>query len=394
MTQVGGAGYISGGVFEAQLAPGIQKKTDPQKVNITTQTRDVYLPGQRLPIPSFSQPGNAGINIGSTNPLPGTASGTGGTAGTGGVSDLLKSIFGGQFGIGSYGFNPWMMLVVILAQYSAQYGGFGTTPPKVTEGNPSQWYFQHGQHSTTKTDYGWIDEGKSGDSTLRIVYNSKEQTGYIYKKAGLVSNTFTTSADGLNATKQDDTIYELIEVRKNWGGKSASPIILDLDGNGKPDVADGEWKPHADKFDASRTAMFDINGTGKKVLTEWVGPNDGLLVQPDKDGKVTSGNQLFGTAGGNADGYEKLQKLDAELHGGVARGYLDEQDFETLDKQGKGLKVWQDKNTNAETDAGELKSLKELGITRISTTHKNYQSSFVINGQERKTWDWWPTYMG
>lgn len=140
--------------------------------------------------------------------------------------------------------------------------------------------------------------------------------------------------------------------------------------------------------------MFDINGTGQKVLTEWVCPNDGLLVQPDKDGKVTSGNQLFGTAGGNSDGYEKLQKLDAELHGGVARGYLDEKDFETLEKQGRGLKVWQDKNTNAETDAGGLKGIKELGITRINTNQTDYQSSFVINGQEIKTWDWWPTYMG
>lgn len=159
-----------------------------------------------------------------------------------------------------------------------------------------------------------------------------------------------------------------------------SPIILDMDGNGRLSAAhDGQWRPHGTQFDNAHAVLFDIDADGQKELTEWVGPEDGILCLVGKSGTVESGLHLFGTAGGFTDGYEKMSHRDSDGNKALEG------------KELEGLTIWQDKNSNGICESGELKSLGELGISRIETTHQDYQSSFVINGEKRKSWDWWPT---
>ena len=40
----------------------------------------------------------------------------------------------------------------------------------------------------------------------------------------------------------------------------------------------------------------------------------------------------------------------------------------------------------------KMVTCRELGISRIDTAHSEYRSSFVQNGEEKSTWDWWPSY--
>jgi hypothetical protein len=160
-----------------------------------------------------------------------------------------------------------------------------------------------------------------------------------------------------------------------------SPIILDLDGSGEPDVANHEWLPHAPKFYTQHMTVFDMIGNGVPILTEWVGPHAGILCVPDQNGKVTSALQLFGTAGGFDDGYEKLSLLDKN-HDGVLTG-----------DELKGLYVWIDKNGNGKVDPGELYTVQELGITAISVREHNFKSWYVRNGKKLATWDWWPSVL-
>ena len=154
-----------------------------------------------------------------------------------------------------------------------------------------------------------------------------------------------------------------------------SPIILDLDGDGKIEASNGQYLAH-DNF-SERVAMFDFFGNGFPLLTEWVGPNDGLLCRPTAEGKVT-GAQLFGTANGMANGYEEMASLDADNSGALEGAEL------------QGLYVWTDLNGNAQPEKGELKSLEELGITSIKVSHNNYSSTFERQGQTYKSFDWWP----
>lgn len=176
-----------------------------------------------------------------------------------------------------------------------------------------------------------------------------------------------------------------------WEGKdyevvglmAASPIVLDLDGNGKPDVDRGEWLPHPNRFNRSRAVLFDITATGFPNLTEWVGPKDGLLLAPGKAGaRVVAGSRLFGNPIGYVDGYQKLGLLYDKDGDGAVRG-----------EELRELLVWRDANSNARLDPGEARPAGALGITRIATKHHNLKSTFTLGGEERSTWDWWPTSM-
>ncbi|MBI5244595.1 MAG: hypothetical protein HY922_13085 [Elusimicrobia bacterium] len=190
--------------------------------------------------------------------------------------------------------------------------------------------------------------------------------------SGDLSKVFSGGA----AINIDGASYEIV------GWMMTSPIILDLDDNGKPDVDQGQWLPHPARFNKSKALAFDINGDGFKEISEWIGRNDGLLAAPVKDGGVKGGNELFGNPIGFVDGYQKLGLRYDKDQNGVVEG-----------KELEGLMVWVDDNRNGKTEPQELRAVQAAGITAISAVHENLKSSFVINGQKRATWDWWPTCM-
>lgn len=221
-----------------------------------------------------------------------------------------------------------------------------------------------GKHYNEIYDRGFMIDIETGE--IEFEFSSRALTrkrGYR-NYSGLVGKKF----------KIKDTSYQIVGAR-NW-----SPIILDLDYDGVVDTNRNKWTPHAPRFFAERTAYFDLTGDERIEFCEWLGAKDGLLVKPNPDGTITGANNLFGTAGGYRDGYEKMSlTLDADRNGWVEGEELE------------GLFVWKDLNENAQCDAGELVSLSQLGIEKISTSHKNFRSVYVRNGREHSTWDWWPT---
>jgi hypothetical protein len=93
-----------------------------------------------------------------------------------------------------------------------------------------------------------------------------------------------------------------------------------------------------------------------------VGGNDGLLVHDlNHDGTINDGSELFGSATRDAngnrtqDGYAAMATEDSNHD-----GKLDEHDAHW-----KELQVWVDANHDGKTDAGELKSLSDVGIASI-----------------------------
>lgn len=159
---------------------------------------------------------------------------------------------------------------------------------------------------------------------------------------------------------------------------TVSPLVIDMDFDGKLEASGGQWLPHQMSARTSaRRAVFDFYGNGFPVEMEWVGPNDGLLVQPKADGTV-DGTCLFGTATGYDSGWQHLASLDANKDGKVSGAEL------------TGLAVWQDKNGDGVALKTELTPLEQVGIKELGLKHTKMVGSVSINGKPAKMWDWWP----
>jgi hypothetical protein len=137
----------------------------------------------------------------------------------------------------------------------------------------------------------------------------------------------------------------------NAGGRLQSPIVLDLDGNGIQTLS------------VSAGVNFDLLANGQPVQTGWVGSGDGLLVlDHNRDGSINDGSELFGTStvladGSKAvDGYQALAQLDTNQDGVIS----------SADAQFAKLGVWIDGNADAQTGAGEVKTLADLNISQLS----------------------------
>jgi hypothetical protein len=184
------------------------------------------------------------------------------------------------------------------------------------------------------------------------------------------------------------------------GGKNkiASPLMFDLNGNGKVDTTGIEGGK-----------KFDLNGDGKVDKTAWAGKGDGVLAfDRNGDGKAgTDGRELFGNntdldgdgkADGFANGFQALRGL-AEKHLGkaaTADGKLDAKEIAALEKAA-GLKMNVD---------GADRSLAELGITELDLSyaeagknadangneHRQVGAGFTQNGQRRAVNDVWLQY--
>ncbi|MBX3166376.1 MAG: hypothetical protein KF760_03145 [Candidatus Eremiobacteraeota bacterium] len=160
------------------------------------------------------------------------------------------------------------------------------------------------------------------------------------------------------------------------GGDGGDPVILDLNGDNKLDVTGAN----------GGKINFNLFGNGTNVKTEWLkaGTEDGLLVSDfNGDGKIDSGRELMRTTGVNGEqgkykgGWDKLSQLfDKNKDGKVSGDELNE------------LKVWVDKNGDGVSDEGELRSVKELGISSIDIPTEGVKSNFTMNGKQQMAEDY------
>ena len=146
----------------------------------------------------------------------------------------------------------------------------------------------------------------------------------------------------------DDPLRQAFEQAE----RITSPIVLDLDGNGiaTRSVADGSF--------------FDYDGNGFAERTGWATSGDGLLVRDlNGDGIINNGTELFGdrtllkSGETAANGFYALADLDDNRDGRL----------DSHDAAWSELRIWQDRNSDGITDAGELTTLDELGIAGIAT---------------------------
>lgn len=166
------------------------------------------------------------------------------------------------------------------------------------------------------------------------------------------------------------------------------PLLLDLTGNGvhMTDMRDG--------------VLFDTDHSGTLKRSGWADRSTGMLVIDDGSGQIKDVSQMFseyygGKAGVNGaagevkfkDGFAALASED-----GNKDGVIDQRD-----PIWSKLRVWVDGTHDAKVDAGELKTLAELGITQINVRPTSTATqtrdgnkvlasgTFTINGKSQET---------
>jgi hypothetical protein len=196
-----------------------------------------------------------------------------------------------------------------------------------------------------------IDAGKAAGKTLAQVYQEVQaliavEIEKAYNATGAkanelldqmsdfisnISDTTAELANDLNMAMMDahsftppawlKTITDMITAART----EASPLILDLDGDGIEVSA----------LNSTGSVYWDVDNDGFREASSWVGKDDGLLaLDINKNGVIDNHSELFGTL--KTDGFTVLTGLDSNQNGMIDSG----------DTRFQDLRVWIDANSD------------------------------------------------
>ncbi|WP_422450650.1 calcium-binding protein [Endozoicomonas sp. ALB091] len=234
-------------------------------------------------------------------------------------------------------------------------------------------------YDVMQDDESFSPENKEGagetiDGLLNILFRGLVPEGLGDKMVDDVSKLHNKSKDEIDRILGESAPRETTNTPppakpKAPGPTPASPLVLDLDGDGIETVGQ------------SSGIYFDHDGDGFKERSGFVGADDGLLIYDrNGDGKVNDGTELFGNStvlndGSKADnGFTALAEFDSN-----GDGLINANDEEFVN-----LRVFRDLNQNGITDDGELITLEEAGVKSLSINYTDQAFTDSAGNEHRQ----------
>ena len=191
-------------------------------------------------------------------------------------------------------------------------------------------------HVAAAVDY--LQRNNLGPAGTTVAFVAGTRT-FVYQQVGTSPNP----ANDILVELQGVTITNL----NTLIGTRVTPVTLDLGGDG------------LDFVSSSAGAAFDHDGDGVREATSWAGRGDGILVRDaNGDGIANDGGEISFSVAGSTDLEGLRLQYDSNGDGKLS----------AADAEFASFGVWQDANGDGVTDAGEFRSLADLGIASIALT--------------------------
>jgi hypothetical protein len=210
---------------------------------------------------------------------------------------------------------------------------------------------------------GWVlqqsgDTARAVDEYRRVVTlawpTEEKSRGLMPGQSYLTQEAITYLLPELNPTKDAAEIADLKKKHEtmNARGRAITPIAIPL----ADDVSADEI------LDDAARVRFDADGSALGREWSWITANAGWLVYDATGrGEIRSALQLFGNVTFWlfwSNGYEALRSLD------------DNGDRTLSGAELNHLAIWQDRNSNGISEAGEVRALSDHGIVALACGYR------------------------
>lgn len=231
------------------------------------------------------------------------------------------------------------------------------------------------------------DDWGSGDRTMgtKTVAVDPNATKLTVEYLNIIDNPNDWRSTGVKFHITASKGGQPLEGSCDFKVRLMSPIVLDLSHNQQFSTLE-HWET---------SVHFDLDGNGTAERTGWLAPQTGLLaIDLNGNGVIDNGRELFGDATLTANGSLATNGYIALNQYADGKSFIDEKN-----PNFSKLRVWIDANSNGHTEKGELVTLAELGINRISTSYTEVEKSKqqrVLFGNTTKYQGkfWGPSYCG